>query len=104
MSESHDAVDVITTKRDKRELSDDQIRWVIDAYTRGVVADEQMSALAMAVLLNGMTRRESEEKSMRSPLAIIAEVHVAISRRFMPLSRTAIASALICSSATTPRV
>ena len=58
MSESHDAVDVITTKRDRRELSDDQIRWVIDAYTRGAVADEQMSALAMAVLINGMNRRE----------------------------------------------
>ena len=58
MSESFDTVDVITTKRDRHELSDDQIRWVIDAYTRGVVADEQMSALAMAVLLNGMTRRE----------------------------------------------
>src|SRR5690349_21532543 len=58
MSESFDAVDVITTKRDRHELSDEQIRWVIDAYTRGVVADEQMSALAMAVLLNGMTRRE----------------------------------------------
>ena len=58
MSESFDAVDVITTKRDRHELSDDQIRWVIDAYTRGIVADEQMSALAMAVLLNGMTRRE----------------------------------------------
>ena len=58
MTESFDAVDVITTKRDRHELSDDQIRWVIDAYTRGVVADEQMSALAMAVLLNGMTRRE----------------------------------------------
>ena len=58
MSESFDAVDVIVAKRDRRELSDDQIRWVIDAYTRGVVADEQMSSLAMAVLLNGMTRRE----------------------------------------------
>jgi len=58
MSEAFDAVDVITTKRDRHELSDEQIRWVLDAYTRGVVADEQMSALAMAVLLNGMTRRE----------------------------------------------
>ena len=58
MTESFDAVDVITTKRDRHELSDDQIRWVIDAYTRGAVADEQMSALAMAVLLNGMNRRE----------------------------------------------
>ncbi|HET7279544.1 MAG TPA: thymidine phosphorylase [Dermatophilaceae bacterium] len=58
MSESFDAVDVITTKRDKGELSDAQIDWVIDAYTRGVVADEQMSSLAMAILLNGMNRRE----------------------------------------------
>jgi thymidine phosphorylase len=58
MCEAFDAVDVIIAKRDKRELSDEQIRWVIDAYTRGVVAEEQMSALNMAVLLNGMTRRE----------------------------------------------
>ena len=58
MSESFDTVDVIIAKRDRHELSDDQIRWVIDAYTRGAVAEEQMSALAMAVLLNGMTRRE----------------------------------------------
>ncbi len=56
--EQHDAVEVITAKRDRRELSDSQIDWVIDAYTRGVVADEQMSALAMAILLNGMSRRE----------------------------------------------
>ncbi|GGL05143.1 thymidine phosphorylase [Planomonospora parontospora] len=56
-----DAIDVIVTKRDGRELSTGQIDWVIDAYTRGVVADEQMSALAMAILLNGMTRREIAE-------------------------------------------
>ncbi|MEU6738855.1 thymidine phosphorylase [Streptosporangium sandarakinum] len=56
-----DAIDVIVTKRDGRELSTAQIDWVIDAYTKGVVADEQMSALAMAILLNGMTRREIAE-------------------------------------------
>ena len=54
----HDAVEVIIAKRDGGELSDSQIDWVIDAYTRGTVADEQMSSLAMAVLLNGMNRRE----------------------------------------------
>jgi thymidine phosphorylase len=53
-----DAVDVIVAKRGKQELSDAQIDWVIAAYTRGVVADEQMSSLAMAILLNGMNRRE----------------------------------------------
>ncbi len=58
MSEDFDAVDVIRAKRDAGELSTEQIRWVIDAYTREVVVDEQMSALAMAILLNGMGRRE----------------------------------------------
>ncbi len=52
------AVDVIMKKRDRGELADEEIDWVVDAYTRGEVADEQMSALAMAILLNGMTRRE----------------------------------------------
>ena len=59
MSEAFDAVDVIIAKRDGDELSDAQIDWVIDAYTRGVVADEQMSALAMAILLHGMGRARS---------------------------------------------
>ena len=54
----HDAVEVITDKRDGGALSASQIDWVVDAYTRGDVADEQMSALAMAILLNGMEREE----------------------------------------------
>jgi thymidine phosphorylase len=58
VSEPFAAVDVIVAKRDGGELTDDQIDWVVDAYTRGAVADEQMSALAMAILLNGMGRRE----------------------------------------------
>jgi thymidine phosphorylase len=58
MAEAFDAVDVIVAKRDGHELSDAQIDWVVDAYTHGVVADEQMSALTMAILLNGMTRAE----------------------------------------------
>jgi len=58
VSEAFDAVDVISAKRDRAELSDAQIDWVIDAYTRGAVAEEQMSALAMAIYLNGMNPRE----------------------------------------------
>lgn len=58
MTEQHDVVDIIRAKRDRGVLADDQIDWVIDAYTRGIVADEQMSALAMAILINGMTRPE----------------------------------------------
>jgi thymidine phosphorylase len=52
------AVDVIRTKRDGGRLSDEQIKWVISAYTRGVVAEEQMAALAMAVFLRGMDAGE----------------------------------------------
>jgi thymidine phosphorylase len=58
MSGGFAAVDVITAKRDGHALSDAQIDWVLDAYTRGIVADEQMSALAMAILLRGMTPAE----------------------------------------------
>src|SRR5690554_2615692 len=57
-AEAFDAVDVIVAKRDGHRLTDEQIDWVIDAYTRGVVAEEQMSALNMAILLNGMDRGE----------------------------------------------
>ena len=58
------AVDVIMAKRDGRELSTEQIDWLIDAYTRGVVADEQMSAFAMATFLNGMTPREIRDMTL----------------------------------------
>ena len=56
--EPHDAVDVIRTKRDGGAVAEDALRWMIDAYTRGYVADSQMASFAMAVLLNGMTRDE----------------------------------------------
>ena len=58
MTERYTAPEIIALKRDHKVLNDDQIDWVVDAYTRGVVADEQMSALAMAILLNGMQRHE----------------------------------------------
>jgi thymidine phosphorylase len=58
VSEAFDAVEVIVTKRDGGRLSPEQIDWVVDAYTRGIVADEQMSSLAMAILLRGMDRTE----------------------------------------------
>jgi len=56
--ETFAAVDVIATKRDGGTLSDAQIDWVVDAYTRSAVADEQMSALLMAILLRGMSSAE----------------------------------------------
>ena len=53
-----DAPSVIRVKRDGGRLSDEAIDWVIDAYTHGRVADEQMSALLMAIFLRGMDRGE----------------------------------------------
>ncbi|AOZ72991.1 thymidine phosphorylase [Boudabousia tangfeifanii] len=52
------AVDVIAKKRDGHELTEEEINWTIDAYTKGEVVDEQMSALAMAIFLKGMNREE----------------------------------------------
>ncbi len=56
--EAFSAVEIIAAKRDRRQLTNPQIDWVVDAYTRGSIADEQMSALLMAILLNGMELSE----------------------------------------------
>jgi thymidine phosphorylase len=61
---SFDAVDLIIAKRSKEELSTEGINWLIENYTVGKVADEQMSAMAMAILLNGMNRREIKDLTM----------------------------------------
>jgi len=53
-----DAIDVIRTKRDGHTLTDEQVDWVIDAYTRGAVGDEQMAALLMAIVFRGMATSE----------------------------------------------
>ncbi|MFM5903459.1 MAG: thymidine phosphorylase, partial [Microbacteriaceae bacterium] len=58
------AVELIIAKRDGAELSTDQIDWLVANYTSGVVADEQMSAMAMAILLNGMNRREIRDLTL----------------------------------------
>ncbi|GAB06539.1 thymidine phosphorylase [Gordonia amarae] len=59
MSPVLDAVSVIAAKRDGCELTDEQITWIVDRYTRADgVAEEQMSALLMAIYLRGMTDRE----------------------------------------------
>ena len=51
-------VDVIKTKRDGGELSERQIRWFVDAYARGDIADEQASSLLMAIFLQGLSAAE----------------------------------------------
>ncbi len=54
--ESYDAVDIIRAQRDGKAIGEGEIRWLVDAYTRGYVMDAQMSAFTMAVLLNGLGR------------------------------------------------
>ncbi len=54
-------VDLIHLKRDGGTLSGDQVRWLIDAYTRGEIADEQMSALLMAIFFRGLAPDELRE-------------------------------------------
>ncbi|MEO5533794.1 MAG: thymidine phosphorylase [Pseudolysinimonas sp.] len=64
MVEPFDAVDLIRTKRDGGALSTAQIGWLVDAYTRGYVADEQMSAMTMAIFLNGMLPAEIKDLTL----------------------------------------
>jgi thymidine phosphorylase len=53
-----DVLDVLRTKRDGGALSDEQIRFFIDGYTAGTIADEQASALLMAIVWRGMSPEE----------------------------------------------
>jgi thymidine phosphorylase len=62
--EPFDAVDLIRTKRDRGVLSTEQIGWLVDAYTRGYIGDEQMAAMTMAIFLNGMERREIRDLTL----------------------------------------
>ena len=64
MVEPFDVVDLIHTKRDHGALSPEQIRWMVDAYTRGYIGDEQMSAMTMAIFLNGMERDEIRDLTL----------------------------------------
>jgi thymidine phosphorylase len=62
------AVDLIRSKRDGEVLADAQIDWLIDAYTRGAVHEEQMAAMAMAIYFRGL----SEPELVRWTQAMIA--------------------------------
>jgi len=64
MAKEYSAVELIVAKRENQELSTDQINWLVTNYTEGIVADEQMSAMAMAILLNGMNRREIKDLTL----------------------------------------
>ncbi|HEX9680853.1 MAG TPA: pyrimidine-nucleoside phosphorylase, partial [Anaerolineales bacterium] len=58
------AVDIIVKKRDGGELTREEIRFFVEGITRGEIQDYQVSAWAMAVLLRGMTPRETTELTL----------------------------------------
>lgn len=64
MSELFDTVQLIQIKRNKGQLSKTQIDWIVDAYTRGYIANEQMSSMLMAIFINGMTVEETYHLTM----------------------------------------
>ena len=53
-----DILEILRTKRDGGTLSQRQIEWFIDSYTKGIVADEQAAALAMAIYFRGLDHTE----------------------------------------------
>ena len=62
---SYSAVELIIKKREHQVLDTKEINWLVENYTSGIVADEQMSAMAMAILLNGMNREEIRDLTWR---------------------------------------
>ncbi|HEX7619983.1 MAG TPA: thymidine phosphorylase [Anaerolineales bacterium] len=58
------AIDVIIKKRQKEELSGEEIKFFVDGFTHGEIPDYQVSAWAMAVLLNDMTARETTDLTL----------------------------------------
>ena len=52
-------LDIIEKKRDKKELTKEEIEFFINGYTKGEITDYQASALVMAIYINGMTNEET---------------------------------------------
>ena len=57
-------LEIIEKKRDKKELTTEEIEFFIEEYTKGNIADYQASALIMAIYLNGMTEKETSDMTM----------------------------------------
>lgn len=57
-------LDVIENKRDKKELSKEEIEYFVKGYTNGTVSDYQAAALVMAIFINGMTKRETTDLTL----------------------------------------
>ena len=60
--------DIIVKKRNGEALSDEELAFFVKGYTEGTIPDYQVSALLMAILLNGMTDREIFFCQKRKPM------------------------------------
>ena len=56
-------LDIISNKRDKKELTKEEIEYFVKGYTSGEIADYQAASLIMAIYLNGMTKQETTNLS-----------------------------------------
>ncbi len=59
--EDMNILEIIEKKRDKKELSREEIEFFVEGYTNQIIADYQASALLMAIYLNGMTKQETTD-------------------------------------------
>ena len=57
-------LDIISNKRDKKELTKEEIEYFVKGYTSGEIADYQAASLIMAIYLNGMTKQETTYLTM----------------------------------------
>ena len=57
-------LEIIEKKREKQELTNDEIKYFVDAYVNEQIADYQAAALVMAIFLNGMSKRETTDLTL----------------------------------------
>ena len=57
-------LEIIEKKRDKKELSKEEIEYFVNAYTQDKITDYQVAALVMAIYLNGMTHQETTDLTL----------------------------------------
>lgn len=65
-------LEIIAKKRDKKELTKEEIEYFINSYIKGIVTDYQAAALVMAIYINGMT--DEEIKDLTLAMAYSGEV------------------------------
>ena len=79
-------LDIIEKKRDKKELTKEEIEFFINGYTNGTITDYQAAALIMAIFINGMTDEETVNLTFISKNAL-REIETVLSKYMMQQKR-----------------